>query len=81
MLFCCLLIFFKINFLKKFFQEYHQSVKLFGPCSDSLGLIWVQTVCQGYQQMTLVDKEFVMRHGSALAPDRELCRRRDKVCI
>ena len=26
MLFCHLLIFFKINFFKKFFQEYHQSV-------------------------------------------------------
>ena len=25
MLFCCLLIFFKITFLKKFFQEYHQN--------------------------------------------------------
>ena len=24
---------------------------------DSSGLIWVQTVCQGYQQTTLVDKE------------------------
>ena len=23
--------FFKINFLKKFFQEYHQNVKQFGP--------------------------------------------------
>ena len=23
----------------------------------SLGLIWVQTVCQGYQQTTQVDKE------------------------
>ena len=23
----------------------------------SSGLIWVQTVCQGYQQTTLVDKE------------------------
>ena len=26
--FCCLLIFFKINFFEKFFQEYHQCVKL-----------------------------------------------------
>ena len=24
---------------------------------DLAGLIWVQTVCQGYQQMTLLDKE------------------------
>ena len=29
--FCRLLIFFKIIFLKKFFQEYHQNVKQFGP--------------------------------------------------
>ena len=34
---CCLLIFFKINFFKKFFQEYHQSVKQFdlGPGSGT----------------------------------------------
>ena len=32
MLFCCLLIFFKIDFLEKFYQNYHQSVKHFvGP--------------------------------------------------
>ena len=30
MLFCRLLIIFKINFSEKFFQEYHQSVKQFG---------------------------------------------------
>ena len=30
MLCCRLLIFFKINIFKKFFQEYHQSVKQFG---------------------------------------------------
>ena len=24
---------------------------------DSLGMIWVQTVCQGYQQTTLVNRE------------------------
>ena len=28
--FCCLPIFFKITFFKKFFQGYHQSVKQFG---------------------------------------------------
>ena len=32
-LFCRLLIFFKINIFKKFFQEYQQSVKQFGPRS------------------------------------------------
>ena len=54
MLFCRLLMFFKINFLKKFFQEYHQNVK---QSNESLGLILVQTVCQSYQQTTLVDKK------------------------
>ena len=39
--------YFKINFFKKIFQEYCQSVVL-------SGLIWVQTVCKGYQQMTNV---------------------------
>ena len=29
--FCRLLIFFKVNFLKKIFQEYDQNVKQFGP--------------------------------------------------
>ena len=31
MLFCCLLIFFKINFFEKFFQEYNLSVKQLDP--------------------------------------------------
>ena len=39
MLFCPLLMFFKINFFEKFFQEYHQSVKQFGSSSG-------QTFCQ-----------------------------------
>ena len=47
MLFCRLLIFFKINFLQKFFQEYNISAKQ----------IWVQCVCKGYQQMALGGKE------------------------
>ena len=50
--------FFKINFLKRIFQKYHQIVKQFRPDRPSSGLIWVQTVCRGYQQTTLVDKEF-----------------------
>ena len=49
-LFRCLLIFFKINVLEKFFQEIYQSVKEFGPFLS--GLIWVQTVSQGYEQTT-----------------------------
>ena len=55
-LFCCPLIFFKINFFEKFFQEYHQSVKKvwiqIRPEVMS-GLIWVQTVCKSYQLMTV----------------------------
>ena len=38
---CHLLIFFKINFFEKFFQEYHQS---------DLD----QSVCKGYEQTSLV---------------------------
>ena len=42
MLFCRLLIFFKINFFEKFFQEYHLSVKHFvGP---DLGQICLQRI-------------------------------------
>ena len=37
-MFCPLLIFFKINFFKIFFQEYHQSVKQFG--SRSVPTFW-----------------------------------------
>ena len=42
---------------KTIFQEYHQSVKLFQDTDHSdvlLGLIWVQTVCKGYQQTTKI---------------------------
>ena len=59
MLFCCLLIFFKMKFFEKFFQEYHQcqivsiQIRLY----LLLVLIWVQTVCKSYQHMTLGDKE------------------------
>ena len=55
--FCCLLIFLKINFFKNFFQEYHQSIKQFGSRS---GLTFCQawpgskTVCKCYQQTALV---------------------------
>ena len=55
--------FLKINVLKNFFQEYHQNVKQFGPLS---GLIWVQTVCKGYQQTALVDKELIKHTFSFL---------------
>ena len=65
--FCRLLIFFfKISLLflggggvSKKIREYQQSVKQFGSRSCPLGLIWVQIVCKGNQQMTLVIKEFM----------------------
>ena len=54
-------IFFKINFFEKFFQKYHPSVKQIGSRSGVLlGLIWVQSVCKGYEQMTLVSNELDM---------------------
>ena len=52
--FCCLLIFFKITFFEKVFQEYHLSVK---QIESKSGLIWVQSVCKSYQQTTQGDKE------------------------
>ena len=42
-----------INFSKKIFQEYHQSVKQFGSRSSPT-FCRVQTVCKGYQQSTKV---------------------------
>ena len=47
----------KSHFSIFFYREYHQSVKQIG---TRLGptLIWVQTVCKGYQQTTLVTNEF-----------------------
>ena len=48
--FCwCVLTFFKINFFKIFFQEHYQSVNSVDPDQDWHNLIWVQTVCKGYQ--------------------------------
>ena len=58
-IFCCLLIFFKINFFEKKNQEYHQecrTVRIQMRADILLGLIWVQTVCKGYQQMTCRQK-------------------------
>ena len=49
-----------MNFLKKILSgipsECQTVLTLIRP-DNSSGLIWVKTVCQGYQQMTLVDKE------------------------
>ena len=56
--FCCLLIFFKITFFKNLFQEEnYQRVKWFESRSGTtlmLVLIWLQTVCKGYQETTKV---------------------------
>ena len=57
MLFCCLLGFFKFNFFEKFFQEYHLSGTHIGSRSGPTFLISVQSVCKGYEQMTLVGNE------------------------
>ena len=56
MLFCRLLISFKINGFDMFFQEYHQSVKQNRPDVMS-GLIWVKTICKGYQHTSHVGKD------------------------
>ena len=53
-----LLTYLKIDFFKKFFQEHCQSVKRF-LIQIKTGilrvLIWVQTVCKGYQQTTKLE--------------------------
>ena len=52
---CHLLIFFIIKFFERFIQEYHQSIKQIESISGLTlsGLIWVLSVCKGYQQTTL----------------------------
>ena len=58
--FLCRNLRFKINFFENFFQEYNLSVKQIGSHirpNISSGLIWVQTVCKGYQQTTVGHKE------------------------
>ena len=55
---CC--FFFKIQFFEKLFLKYNQECQTnwIQIRHDILSaLIWVQTVCQGYQQMTLVGKD------------------------
>ena len=60
-LFCCLLIFLKINFFEKFFsgiiRSELQTVWILIRPDILLGLIWVQTVCKSYQKTTLGGKE------------------------
>ena len=67
MLFSRLLIFSKSFIFEKFFQEYHLSVKQIDPdqARRLSGLIWVQTVCKGHQQMTLGGKELTPQEVAA----------------
>ena len=48
----------KIRFFKKLVYGYHQTVWIQIRPDIMSGLIWVQTVCNGYRQMILVGKEF-----------------------
>ena len=55
------MVIFKITFFEKFFQKFYRSVKQIGFRSGPTfckmsGLIWIQTVCRGYQQAPLVGK-------------------------
>ena len=54
-----LFLFTSPDFFEKLFQKYHQSLKQIGSRSGLTfnGLIWVQSVCKGYKQMALEDKE------------------------
>ena len=61
-LLCRLLIFFKINVFKKFFQEHDQSVKQFGfKSGPTFCRAWLEflTGCKENQQKTLVGKELM----------------------
>ena len=54
--------FFNINFFKKLFREYHQSVKQFGSRSGPMDLsvqIWVQTAKEQYQHADNVSRQRV----------------------
>ena len=49
---------FKINFSKNSFRNECQTVWIQIRPDAMSGLIWVQIVCEGYQQTTVVGKEF-----------------------
>ena len=61
MIFCHVLIFFKINVFKKNFRNTIKVSISLDP--DQLNvlwsLIWVQMVCKGYQEKTLAAKELL----------------------
>ena len=58
------------NYLPEIPPEYETVLTLIRP-DDSLDLIWVQTVCQGYQQTTLVDKK--LKYVSCLNVKQCVC--------
>ena len=58
--FCLLWIFFQNQLLRKILSGISSVSNILS------GLIWVQTVCRGYQQMTLVGKEVINIHGEYL---------------
>ena len=63
--FCCLPIFFQNELFRKILSgkpsECQAAWIQLMPYIMS-GLIWVQTVCKGYQQVTLLDKELKMKY-------------------
>ena len=48
-------------FLSSAVKIKNQTVQIMIRPDDALDLVWVQTVCQGYQQTALVDKELIER--------------------
>ena len=66
MTFCCLLFLFKITFQKILSEIPSECQTVLIQISPDvlLGLIWDQTVCKSYQQMTLVSKEIMYGRGS-----------------
>ena len=64
--FCRLLIFFKMNFFEKFFQEYHQCQTAWIQIRPDIlsGLIWVQTVCNNNCLMIFFGSLYCKQYGS-----------------
>ena len=72
--FYCLLIFFKINLKKNpsgIPSECHTAVWILVRSNSLSGLIWVQTVRKGYQQMTPIGKELTLLQGEIGEKKRE----------
>ena len=63
MLFCRLLIFVFQNTYCLERKTFTNTIRILNSLADeSSGLIWDQTVCQGYQQTTLVDKALMIKN-------------------